>query len=198
MEKQTNGLKVLFLDFDGVLNSSSTKERWRGFIGLEPKKIELVKKILTETDARVVISSTWRLNQDWKDALIEGGGKLIVDRTVGITPQLPNGWRGDEIKSWLDEQFYKSDFFVDRYAILDDDTHILPEQRLNFFKTSWGTGINDEIASKVIDFFQAKIRCNNCNELFKSEDELELVDLSDDETIKACPTCKVDEFLMDL
>jgi membrane-bound lytic murein transglycosylase MltF len=39
---------------------------------------------------------------------------------------------------------------VERYAILDDDTDMLPEQLPNFFQTTWEEGLTEEIAEKVI------------------------------------------------
>lgn len=42
-----------------------------------------------------------------------------------------------------------------------------------------------------------EIRCNNCMRLFKNEDDL--ADLEDEDgPFMGCPTCKTDEYLMDL
>ena len=53
--------------------------------------------------------------------------------------------RGDEIQEWLDEHPE-----VEKYAIIDDDDDMLPEQEENFFQTDFQTGLTDEIAKKVI------------------------------------------------
>jgi hypothetical protein len=50
--------------------------------------------------------------------------------------------RGDEVNAWLAEHPT-----VERWAILDDDSDFCDDQPL--FKTSWSTGITEEIAAKV-------------------------------------------------
>lgn len=47
-------MKVIFLDFDGVI--TTMKSRWN----LCKEKMELVKEIVDKTDAKIVISSSWR------------------------------------------------------------------------------------------------------------------------------------------
>ena len=42
----------------------------------------------------------------------------------------------------------------EKYAILDDDTDMLPEQFPNFFKTSWEVGVTPEIIEKVRKHFE--------------------------------------------
>lgn len=46
-------MKVIFLDFDGVITSKN------GY-SLDPEKMELVKRICDETGAYIVVSSSWR------------------------------------------------------------------------------------------------------------------------------------------
>ena len=46
-------MKVIFLDFDGVI---TLPPKWH----LESDKIKLVKKIVDETGAKIVVSSSWR------------------------------------------------------------------------------------------------------------------------------------------
>lgn len=47
-------MKVIFLDFDGVI--TTMKSRWN----LCKEKMELVKEIVDKTGAKIVISSSWR------------------------------------------------------------------------------------------------------------------------------------------
>ena len=46
--------KIIFLDFDGVI--TTLKSRWK----LDKEKLELLKRIVDETDCLFVISSAWR------------------------------------------------------------------------------------------------------------------------------------------
>lgn len=55
------------------------------------------------------------------------------------------GVRGHEIQAWLDKHPE-----VEKYAILDDDSDMLPEQMPNFFKTTFQNGLLEETMYKVI------------------------------------------------
>ena len=45
--------KIIFLDFDGVI--STPECRWN----LDPEKIALLEELIKETDAKIVVSSSW-------------------------------------------------------------------------------------------------------------------------------------------
>ncbi len=45
--------KYIFLDFDGVINTQNDK--------FDKKAVANLRRLLVRTDAKVVISSTWRL-----------------------------------------------------------------------------------------------------------------------------------------
>ena len=50
--------KVIFLDVDGVLNSNETLGRsWNE--SLEKPLLKLLLKIISKTNAKIVLSSTW-------------------------------------------------------------------------------------------------------------------------------------------
>jgi|ERR1035437_754536 hypothetical protein len=138
-------MKILFLDIDGVCNCEGTRQRHRGFIGIDPYMAFLVGKLtLAVPDLKVVLSSSWRH--------FPGGREEVEKQVVPIfdqTPISPNGEkRGDEIKMWLDLHPE-----VVKYAILDDDTDMLEEQFPNFFRTQWKTGITPEDVEKIIKHF---------------------------------------------
>jgi len=48
-------MKVIFLDFDGVI---TIPPKWY----LNAGKIKWIKKIVDETDAKIVVSSSWRMD----------------------------------------------------------------------------------------------------------------------------------------
>ena len=67
-----------------------------------------------------------------------------VKRLVDKTPHLPGEIRGKEIDEWL-----KRHANVDRYAIIDDDSDMLPWQGRHFFQTNYAEGLTPEIAERV-------------------------------------------------
>ena len=55
--------KYIFLDIDGVLNSMDWFEQnkyTKGYTEINPGKVKLLKEIVDRTDAKIILSSTWR------------------------------------------------------------------------------------------------------------------------------------------
>ena len=72
-------MKIIFLDIDGVLNSKTyyktvdrTKKDWNRF---NPLAVEMIRRLIEEFDASIVISSTWRygLVKELKNELFKSG-----------------------------------------------------------------------------------------------------------------------------
>lgn len=132
-------MKVLFLDIDGVVNCQNTFDNLKDkVIPLDKYMCFLVGKILLDTDCQLVLSSSWRGYKDGEKEIERRIGK-IYDRT----PYKP-GVRGNEIQAWLDGHLD-----VTKYAILDDDSDMLPWHLPSFFQTTWEHGLTDEIARSV-------------------------------------------------
>lgn len=139
-------MKILFLDIDGVVNKQENfnpahKPKWP----IDRYCAFLVGKIQLETDCKVVLSSSWRHDKE----AVEEVKKNVVD-IIDTTPTLQSSFRGDEIRDWLDKQSLRSNFVVEKYAILDDDSDFYDDQPL--FKTTFKDGLTDEIANKVIEY----------------------------------------------
>ena len=89
-------MKVVFLDVDGVLNTAKTFERvYNSFknsgkreLEIDSFRLEYLKKITDETDAKIVLSSTWRRFFQKID------GKII--------PRSEKGKLFYEILNWID------------------------------------------------------------------------------------------------
>lgn len=156
-------MKVIFLDIDGVLNSMDwykrrtrvKSETWDEYHAQEfdPVTLALIKRVISETGARVVLSSTWRLSKE--------GVKFI--KSIGIdiiacTPHLPRPTstsveyceRGKEIHEWIEKNIENRGEVVDRYVIIDDDTDMLPEQKEHFFNTDNKIGLTESMAEEII------------------------------------------------
>jgi hypothetical protein len=130
---------VLFLDVDGVLNRCGKSNQ-----GLEADKIDLLRTIIRETNCRVVLSSTWRLNPTAlkrveKEIFIHDVTPDLGDKTT-LRKTVP---RGREIAAWLKEN--KAGHFV----ILDDDND-MEELSSHLVRTESYTGLTREIAQEVI------------------------------------------------
>jgi hypothetical protein len=53
-------MKVIFLDIDGVLNTTATPKPANDSRVVDPMLLARFRKLLFDTDAEVVLSSTWR------------------------------------------------------------------------------------------------------------------------------------------
>ena len=131
-------MKVIFLDFDGVLNSHRTataltahpdKNMCRmDWEELDVTAVNLVRSLCYEAGAKIVVSSTWRLNNDTADfnAAFHKFFDWDEDLVIDTTPEM-QGQRGGEIQFWLDHHPE-----VTHHVILDDDSDMNFDQ--NFIK----------------------------------------------------------------
>jgi hypothetical protein len=124
-------VKIIFLDFDGVLLTPAYQLEHGGG-KLEPEKVALLYGLLRETGARVVVSSNWRgysvgyVRRPLAAAGLRNAAKWVIGQTArfrsgmtNYTPRWPD--RGDEIQAWLNKH---PD--VERFVILDDDDDMGP------------------------------------------------------------------------
>lgn len=157
-------MKVIFLDFDGVI--TTMKSRWN----LCKEKMELVKEIVDKTGAKIVISSSWRHSTlestlDYittlGNAFVHNVTFLMPEDVVGVTDRIYyhkcsdkkkheyHVCRGVEIEHYLYEHPE-----IKNYVILDDDSDMLLSQRKHFVKTHTLRGIskkNVETAIKILN-----------------------------------------------
>lgn len=114
-------MKVVFLDFDGVLNTDSYI-RSCGYDGLilDPSKMRLLKKIIESTDAKIVLTTSWKEHWEKDSTKCDASGKLMntVFARYGleIFDKIPHmKEREDGIANWLD-----ANPEAKNYVILDD------------------------------------------------------------------------------
>lgn len=150
-------MKVIFLDIDGVLNSSQSaifhnqneKEFDSQFEMLCPIAIALLRHAIEHTQAKIVISSTWRKYQSHED--LSNFFKKHNIEVVGFTKVLDTP-RGYEIKEWLSRHPKVKDFII-----LDDDKDM--EDLTNtdhFVHINHHTGLNFFDMQKIINKFNKK------------------------------------------
>ena len=127
---------IIFLDFDGVLNSTcSVLATGRGgSVCPDTMAVGLMARLVRNADANVVVSSAWRIGatlDSLRETLTRWGGADIAARVIAKTPQ--NGeCRGAEIAQWLAEHPNDHD---ERWVIVDDDGDMLDGQRSRFVQT---------------------------------------------------------------
>ena len=147
-------MKVIFLDFDGVLNSSNYLLGREGSgVVIDPSRMALLKQIVDATGAKLVLSTSWREHWSKNTAECNDTGVLINDifskfglRLLDKTPTLRTA-REWEIKSWLDGHPE-----VENYVVLDDRLMHAPFLEEHFVKTSFHfDGLDETDAQKAID-----------------------------------------------
>jgi len=166
-------MRVLFLDFDGVLNSERYMEKIqlelekrhtqeRGFQKrdyrdmIDPDAVARVSTILERTDAKVCVSSTWRklfTIPELQTMLREKGFRgQLIGRTPDFwrTPELQANHgrrcRGHEIQYWLDRH---KRYEIDRFAILDDDND-MAHLASRLVQTDALYGLQDEHVERAV------------------------------------------------
>lgn len=111
-------MKIIFLDVDGILNSSDTKVTFNGFIFVEEKFVGRLAHLVHKTGAKIVLSSDWRYNHDAHYmALCSVLGRYGLE-IFDETPVFKDGslfCRQKEIKDWLIDH---PD--VERFIVLED------------------------------------------------------------------------------
>jgi histidinol phosphatase-like enzyme len=153
-------MKILFLDFDGVLNHEEfyskrlitpSLEEYP-FSEIDPKSVEKLNYIINKTGAKVVVSSKWRLNRTVKELQNILNYFGFVGEIIDITPDLAMHdaiVRGNEIWEWI--RLNSDDYFrFTSYVILDDDCDMLYYQKDNFIHVDKYVGITGNNVIKAI------------------------------------------------
>lgn len=122
--------KVLFLDIDGVLNSTERARNNIPYSVFMPEGLAFLRHLVAH-GVRIVVSSSWRLGRT-----IPQLSEALTVPVADVTPRSPfESCRGEEIQSWLDANGAPD------YCIIDDDNDMLPEQRPRFVRTTCELGM---------------------------------------------------------
>ena len=162
--------KVVFLDIDGVLNSNFWNENHQREISdgtlIDESKIELLCKLITDTDAQIILHSGWKywFDSDLKPLrreaenlknLFEKAGLSIAGTTPDhATKEIRKSKKfslvkADEILAWL-----KQHEEVGEWVVLDDlDLHNA-EIEMHQVKTDQSIGLTAEDVERAKKILQ--------------------------------------------
>ena len=143
-------MKVVFLDVDGVLNTSKTFERvYYSFKNTGKKELEIdsfrleyLRQIIDETDSKLVLSSTWRRFFEKVDNKVvprSEKGKQFYDMLSNYNIEIYDILSFDSdinreelIIDWLSKNE------VDSFIIIDDEPNLFDELLDRLIRTSKG------------------------------------------------------------
>jgi len=166
---------ALFLDIDGVLNSSED-------IGWHPdapgKRLGISGKLLDNLvwllhqvpDLKVVISSVWRFNGIGAGSYLDlalrhyTNGEVVLKRVVGRTP------RPSEVEEfWYCTRGQEIEYFIERWAsepitamIVIDDNPVTPLEKY-WVETDSRVGFTTEKAVEALKLLRKQITSNDGN-----------------------------------
>ena len=176
---------LIFLDIDGVFNCQlfysskqfkdykEAKKQLRKDVKAErvdrldyyanqicKERIKWFSELCKEINAEVVVSSTWRSGktvEELQEIFDYCGGTFKV---ISKTPH--TGYeRGTEISKWLQDNIKEEThgclyFDFHKYAIIDDDSDMLLNQRFNFFQTDNYCGLTPNTCYRIKRFITGK------------------------------------------
>lgn len=141
-------MKLLFLDFDGVLNCQDdfrmNRGKGMGSDIINPLFLWRLQKIVEETKATIIVSSTWRI--------IHPMSKLedFIDLPIfGITDKINSG-RGEQILRFVEE--FKKDYNFEGFVVLDDSSQDIVNviAHGNFVHTTFLEGLTHQKMQEAI------------------------------------------------
>ena len=163
--------KIIFLDFDGVLNTGHNqnllmyhgkpcKDKHGAFF--DHYAVAELKRIVDETGADIVIESSWKylgleaMQQMWSDRNMPGNvidvtpssasDKWLLNADLDDVDPGCTQWKGVEIASWIADNLHEET----RYVITDDEYVILDSQMPHFILANPYDGITPELADRAI------------------------------------------------
>jgi len=147
-------MRVLFLDIDGVTVPMAFL---RGLFAAakefehevnsdlqDPYKIDLLNKLADVPGLHLVISSTWRKHRNMPDAFMSQEVRIPLHpdwRTTCDVPVRKPGQAEVPVRGWQIDEWLRRHPEVEGYAIVDDDSDMLPGQRRHFVQTTLEGGL---------------------------------------------------------
>ena len=153
-------MKIIFLDVDGVLNNENTKASApSGCMGVEDKLISKLVKIVTETDAKIVLTSDWKIGWESFDIYCSEDAKYLNRKLKKYGLKISAKTYDDHVYDRFFEdrgkgihKFLEKVQNVESYVVIDDHTFTDFDDEImaHLVLTDYKTGLTDEDAVKVI------------------------------------------------
>jgi nicotinamidase-related amidase len=144
--------KVIFLDIDGVMIAGSHLKRTKSYPGYQfhPDAVKNLNEIIAQTNALIVITSTWRKGKSIAELqkMFEENG--IEQGVIGQTPIVAFGTRGQEIHQYLEESLYDPSFDIEKFIIIDDNNN-MGDLKPFLVQTNWDTGLDEKAKKRAIE-----------------------------------------------
>lgn len=154
-------MKVIFLDIDGVLNSERLKDTDNEQV-IDRYAVNVLKQIIDQTDATIVLSSGWRFwfddnmepqeenSRQLYDILNEYGLRLSSKTSDFCTEEIRinktfSHVKAQEIKAWINEHPQ-----VEKYVVLDDLDLRNKEINAHLVRINGKIGLTVKDAKRVI------------------------------------------------
>ena len=118
----------------------------------DPICVARLKRILDATDAKIVLSSAWRMfgKEEFRRVWLE---RNMPSEIIDFTPKTPSGQRGREIGIWLND--HKDE--VESFVIIDDDVFDMDVNHFDFVvQTTWDNGLTDGNVEHAIRVLNTK------------------------------------------
>lgn len=154
------GLKVAFLDVDGVLNCTGTVDKCGAYIGISDEKVGFLKEIVDATQAVLVLSSTWRLGYNKDNHPLTKHSEYLNEKLAkqglsiyDVTKQLDT--RPREILDWLEDKDAESFVILDDEDFLWDKFHLDDYWVRTEFYDDMG-GLNESKVAEAIKILNRK------------------------------------------
>lgn len=156
-------MKIIFLDIDGVLNAKDSRSRCCGYRGVDDKRVKILAKIVEETKAEIVLTSTWK--EYWQktdkhrqgdmanylDKKLEKYNLFIYDKTRDSENKVYFS-RGESILNYLQKNPAKKFVIIDDIQFDYDGCGLTDK----YVKTSMSEGLTEELAQKAIAILNGK------------------------------------------
>ena len=137
--------KVIFLDYDGVVNTPMwNDEGTRCSFGYPHQgkvnnfqAVQWLSEFCQKFGFDIVVTSTWRMDPNYKECLINGGLRSGIN-ILGRTEKLLDKTRGEEIQDYIEHHPEITEYFV-----IDDENDGMKIHGDRFIKTMTEVGFTE-------------------------------------------------------
>lgn len=137
-------MKVVFLDYDGVVNTPDENGNLnypeQGSVN-NYRAVELISRFCKNYDCSVVITSTWKMYENYRECLFQAG----LDRDVIILGKI-RGASTDRIKGITE---YLKENEIKRYLIFDDISDMGAHTKYLVY-CNFDEGFNEKCYNKAV------------------------------------------------